>query len=535
MDKIKLLQICFKKKIFLKPIEKEKFYKDLDYANMLMNNLDENLIIKFCYYISSEDNIIRETNEIQKKTETNKVKEFHDILFDNDEFVYVNHTRIIYSIENYFDLYYLINKNSLLNYKYNIEFIININEKNKIEEKKLKKLIVSKILLVIIKNFLEDDDISLSDSVKAKAIEQENNQIAINSEILKDYNYPNSDNEQSKVRELQKIYNNIIIYLIQNRKFEKFKYTSEILNQLDLENINVGKEVINFIINNINKDYINDNIIRHTNDFNEKKIINFNYFLLKYIIKNPINIYNIPFLLDTRAIIIKIIKINKNLDYSIYSTDKILPKFEKRKDYIVKFITDLDYYYEKYLSKKKEIIISFYNPNNQYSSDDIYIIYHILYESSFIMTVKGNIINYEIQNLGYDFNITFEELIKKKEDILKNHNQELDLELFQNFIKLMEFLSKIKKIILDSNKNKVNFDITLDFSREKYDIKIEEKQEKKPKEKEIYDLKCIYSFYSEKEKIKLYFRDERILNNEIIEYYPGISYLSINLLQEFNY
>ena len=256
MDKIKLLQICFKKKIFLKPIEKEKFYKDLDYANMLMNNLDENLIIKFCYYISSEDNIIRETNEIQKKTETNKVKEFHDILFDNDEFIYINHAKIIYSIENYFDLYYLINKNSLLNYKYNIEFIININEKNKIEEKKLKKLIVSKILLVIIKNFLEDDDISLSDSVKAKAIEQENNQIAINSEILKDYNYPNSDNEQSKVRELQKIYNNIIIYLIQNRKFEKFKYTSEILNQLDLENINVGKEVINFIINNINKDYI---------------------------------------------------------------------------------------------------------------------------------------------------------------------------------------------------------------------------------------------------------------------------------------
>ena len=495
MDKLKLLQCCLKKNIFLNQLEKKSLLKGLSIKEIL-ENIDKNLLIKFCFFNSAE---------------------IKDLLFKEIEFINLNHENQVDNLENYFYLYKLItNDSNYMNYKYNIEFINNINENNKNEKEKIKQINVSLIILALIKNFREIEEIDLSDLQVADKIEKENKDIiSENSNILKDYiDYKKIDSSL----DIEKIYNNIIINLIKNKKFVRHNYVSKILNQLVLENINLGEEVINYIIKNSNEEYIKNYIIKNENDFQNKEIINFNYLLLKYIIKNSIDIYKIPFLIETRKFIMKNI-------FNIYNIT--IPKLERKIDYIIKIITDCDYYYKNYLKKKKEMILSEYCVQSEIIKNNIYYLYNILNYSSFIISVRENIIDYQIQNLNYDFKVTFEELDKIKENLQKK--KELNLSLFQDFIKLMKFLNKIKNILSDLYKNKKKeFEIIMEFSKKIYNLEVNKVIE------EEHNLKCVYTFFSKKKKRKLTFRDDRVLNIDINEYYPGLCFLLSLLNDEFN-
>ena len=60
---------------------------------------------------------------------------------------------------------------------------------------------------------------------------------------------------------------------------------------------------------NSNKDYINDYLILNLEDFSNEKKVNFYYILLKYILKNSIYIYQIPFFIKTSVNIKQILRI----------------------------------------------------------------------------------------------------------------------------------------------------------------------------------------------------------------------------------
>ena len=55
-----------------------------------------------------------------------------------------------------------------------------------------------------------------------------------------------------------------------------------------------------FKILNNNENYINDYILINNEDFSNEKKINFYFILFKYILKNSIYIYQLPFILKTK-------------------------------------------------------------------------------------------------------------------------------------------------------------------------------------------------------------------------------------------
>ena len=84
--------------------------------------------------------------------------------------------------------------------------------------------------------------------------------------------------------------------------------------------------------------------------------MNFYYLLLKYVLKNPLYIYQSAFLLKTRQLLISII--NNSL-YSLVALISEVSCGVKRKiDFIIKVLSDTDYYYDKYTQMKDNKIIN---------------------------------------------------------------------------------------------------------------------------------------------------------------------------------
>ena len=153
-------------------------------------------------------------------------------------------------------------------------------------------------------------------------------------------------------KKVDEIYSDILNALIRTNNIVNYEFSYNIIKKLDLENIYITETIFNkldeifknedyvknYVINFI-KDDINNKIIDDLNN-NENKV-NFYYILFKYILKNPIYIYQIPFLNNARKNIIKyktFLSINKQ-NNNIY---------EKLK-YIYLFFCDTKYY--KYLFK----------------------------------------------------------------------------------------------------------------------------------------------------------------------------------------
>ena len=78
-------------------------------------------------------------------------------------------------------------------------------------------------------------------------------------------------------KNLDKIYIEIIIQLIRNKKFEDFNFTSNILNQLDLFKINITKTIFDELskILDENNNFISCYFIENENNLLDTKIINY--------------------------------------------------------------------------------------------------------------------------------------------------------------------------------------------------------------------------------------------------------------------
>ena len=294
------------------------------------------------------------------------------ILYNNDEIIYfdfddknnkyflkINKDKIEIKEKNemmflfYLSLFIKGNKN-IVKFSFSLSLINKINSINTNNfnfDSSYKNVLISKIILELI-NFYKNNQLFEEKNYKEEIeklneIEISNNEIIVN--CIKKFCkiFFSIGQKELKFENIDLIYAKIINILL---KLKDYDLAQKILEYLDLENINITNEMLNEICKTLfsNESYLNEYRLNILDDLFDYNKIYFYYFLFKYILKNSIYIYYFDFLYEIRKRIIKIIKendINKK-DYNF--KDKVL--------YVIKFFTNSNYYYEKYI-KPKEIKI----------------------------------------------------------------------------------------------------------------------------------------------------------------------------------
>ena len=486
------------------------------------------------------------------------VNYIHALLYQTEEIIYIDIQKIT-NISFYFYLDLLIKyEENIVNYEYSMEIINKLNQiENNNDKNYFYKTIKSKIVLDLLSNF------KATNSYNSK-YDQEIEQIQKNNiKIIKKYIYIFSNNKINLndkdifIKGLEEIYIEIINSLIKNNKLNDYNYTINILKQLDVENIDLTLLMFNEISKTLNENekYINEQKILTKEDLFSEEKINFHYILLKFIFKNSLYIYNIPFLTQNRQNIINIIKSNNIFkDLSLMQNDDL----KERLKFIVKAYSDSAYYYSLFL--KGEIIndIDNINPNiiqntiNLSSGKSTEKSLDILKseagiqiigekekeKSSKIDTQAEYIIPYLLLNKatikihtnekGKEPYIIYEEILISEQRIKINYNNLISFEnsndnsiLIQNYKYFLAFLKQFENNIKDNFKYNYKLEIKLEFKRNNLD--------KKP----VYDIECKYLFYApEKSKEIITFKDESIFNNLKNKSSQGLTFLTDEINNE---
>ena len=276
----------------------------------------------------------------------NNKEKVHNILYDSEKIIDINSFELknVKDIAPYFYLSLLIMENpEIVNYSYSLQFIKDIFQQllNLPDDKKIKQIIISKIILDFINNFEgfgdyeEDNEIEILKKIKNKCFLI----IKDNLYILKDLNL-NLSFDDVKEKKIDEIYSEIIIEIIKNKDFTNFEYILDIIKQIDLENIYLNKEIYDKLINclDIKNNYIIKYIIEKKDDILNKEKINFYYILLKYVIKISIYFYQMFIFLKTRKFLLNHIKGNNLLN------DPIDKDINLKLNYITRILLDSEYY-----------------------------------------------------------------------------------------------------------------------------------------------------------------------------------------------
>ena len=429
MNKIELEKILISKDVF----ERENNFLINKYLDLieLYNAIPEEEKIKFCYLYK---------------------KNSHKIIYEEEKTIKIENFE--YNLKDYFYLSSAIEDDlNIINYSYDIDLINTINSNNTDKIMSLRLLINSKIILVLTRNFLqdnktEDDNISnLIAEIEKKNTDLINNNIT----ILKELGLNKISLEEIKGRTIGSLYIDIIKSLFRKNKFEDYEYYYDIINQLDMENINITKPMfveLSKFLNSNDETFLNLYKINNIEDLFNKKIINFYYILFKYIFKKENIIYWIPKLLEIKKIIINAIK---KKDKNLFSTNLNDNDLIARKEYILKFITDSPYYYKKNWNTIKEqlniILIYYQHYYFETKNDEINTIQEIIsnengnYEKFFPVLDIANKMNnrYEIIKIINDL---------KHKDEQKESNLQKSIEIWKNIEKLIND-KKIDQIELD--------------------------------------------------------------------------------------
>ena len=296
------------------------------------------------------------------------------ILYDFEKFISIDeeYANYFHEFENWFYLDLLILSNpTIINYSLSKIFILKIDKNIIFSQHKLFLIFKSKIAIDSINNYKESD--SYNESLDEKELDE------IEKNCKK--NIKNYFNELEKIGisfkeediyslRIDEIYWDILASLIKANKFCDYGYTYRIIVELNLEKINITKIIFDELSKTLNMDeeYIKPYIVTKREDLFDIKIINFYYLLIKYIFKISFYIYQIPLLLNTKNIIVFIIKNKNDLDSLIYLKLKNEKNIElmERLDYLIEAITDSEYYFMKYIkhfmiSKLKAILFFYKN------------------------------------------------------------------------------------------------------------------------------------------------------------------------------
>ena len=329
-------------------IYNNNYFYDLQFSEFLKSALT--LKIK-----NNIKNIFINTKNIEKNFSLNELtfikllyfnkNIIHPLLYEFDNIINLDYHKVD-KISYYFYLTLLIANNpNVIYYYYSFQFIKNINENNINNNNNIKKLIISKIIIDLIKNYIGLEEFG-NNLEEIKKIEDFNIQVIKNNKkTLNDLNL-NLSIKEIKSKTIEEIYLEIIISLIKN-KLENYEYIENIIKQLDFESINLTQIMFNEI--KILLDNKENDIISKEEDLFDNKKINLYYILLKYICKEQIYIYQINFFLKTRIFFIKLINSNSNC----FENSKIDNTIKERLEYIIEKITDSKYYMKKYDETKK--------------------------------------------------------------------------------------------------------------------------------------------------------------------------------------
>ena len=292
----------------------------------------------------------------------------HQLLYKEDTIIKVE-LDYISGFKDYYYLYLLIKEESAINnYNYDFSFVKKAFDFQTETEKKIEKIIRTKIALTIIKVYTDQNEENRED---CKKMEKSCKDYLIESKnILDKYKIEiDLDNLYDDDIHINEIYIGILKYLIINQKLDESTETSNLLNELDLKNLRINKDIFEALKEVLTEKNLQNYKIESFEDLfqSEKKLI-FYYTLFEYILKDYIYIYEIPFLIEQRNNIIKIIK--ENL-YSFYSEIKdgekdTINKLKK----VLGFFIEFDYYYEKSKKLKKYKKKESMSSNNNYSSNN---------------------------------------------------------------------------------------------------------------------------------------------------------------------
>ena len=409
-------------------------------------------------------------------------KNLNKILYDNKKLIFLKSKFPEKNLANLFYICLLIkDKPYIINYVYNYNYIKNIYFINQDDKNNLKKFILSLIIIELIDNYKSIEEFYDKDNEEQlKKIYEKTNNIINN---FFNENELNLELKKNKIKNknIDVIYSEILISLIKNEKIQDYEYTVDILNQMDLISINITEKILHDLLYtfNENKDFIKKYLITKFNDLLDINKINFNFIILKYIFKNPIYIYNIPFLFHIRKIILEELRLDSDKLYIININNN---EVRKRLEYIIKFVCDSNYYFNKYLSKKneqlKEVLKYYKTYLFETKKEDIILIENFIknlnneidYEKYLKDYKNVKKIKYRVPIINYLFNEKIEIKSEKNENEIK--------EIFEKFEHLEKMINdkKLKKMRKDYKikldiyfKNKDNKEILLNiFSEDNY-------------------------------------------------------------------
>ena len=275
-------------------------------------------------------------------------KNIHDVLYNANEIIVIDDikTRKLSDLF-YLDLLIMDNLN-IVNYNFSKESIIRLGEDISNLQKGIKKAIIAKIMHDLIENYkgfgiydekINEKSLSILSKLCIKEIKE---QIKSNKLFL-----DNNDINNIMSMSIDELYALIIMKLFQSNSFLDENILN-IVNDLDLENINITENIYNELKDILisKKQYY----IEALEDFINIKKVNFYYILLKYILKEPFYIYHFTFLYEARKLLLSLIN-NNIFTFLALISDKD-SDIKNKIDFIIKKLTDFDYYYNKYLKIK---------------------------------------------------------------------------------------------------------------------------------------------------------------------------------------
>lgn len=280
-----------------------------------------------------------------------------DILYETDNVVKINDKQL----EKISGLFYcdllINNEPNVINYTFSIKPIIRLYSKIKSIKECPVKMITTKLLFDMIENFKGfckyDQNITIKrlNKLSRKCKEEIKKLSEKNDSVFNNYDY-------IMEQKIDKLYIDVPLKLINSEK-DSFSVDNinNILDSLGFEEIYLNKNMLTEFNAFIKKEKDNEKFfIKNIEDLINFKKINFYNIILKYLLKNPIYIYQYNFLLETRSFLIKLIK------NDLYTLQVILadlkesdPKLEEKLEYIIEKLIDCKYYYEKYLKEKESL------------------------------------------------------------------------------------------------------------------------------------------------------------------------------------
>ena len=314
----------------------DNIFNEIPFANPYeSSNNDLSLSKKYTRFSEIKKNLqsYSDENEYLQFLYDNK-KLIEIWLYKFNEIIKISFDKNNKGIKKYFFLHLLIFKEQLINYSFDKNLIIELNNINKNENPNFIKIIRSKMIINFIKDFNDDDE-------ELKEILNDNKEFINNNiKIFKSFQLT-FDTEEIIEKRIDLLYIEIINNLLRTNKFNDLNSTKIILEELDIININITESMfaeLNTILNRDN-DFIKRYEILDIKDLFDEEKINFFYLLLKYVLKNKKYIYINSFLLKTRTFIIKLIK--NNFSERLCNIDFIL---NKKISFVVEFLLDNEYY-----------------------------------------------------------------------------------------------------------------------------------------------------------------------------------------------